>query len=62
MKLWIARDEAGSLWLFDKQPVLRDKSVENTEYSWFDMNDEGTFNYSLDDYWFPEVTCLNSPQ
>jgi hypothetical protein len=62
MKLWIARDETGQLWLFDKPPVLRDKNAENTEYSWFDMSEDGLWNYRINDGDFQEVTFENSPQ
>jgi hypothetical protein len=62
MKLWIARDENGQLWLFDKPPVLRDKKVEDTNHSWFDMAEDGIYNYCLSCDMFPEVTFANSPQ
>lgn len=63
MKLWVARNENGWLWLFDKKPVLRDKNVECFEYSWFDMAEDGVYNYRLGgNEIFPEVTFENSPQ
>lgn len=62
MKLWIARDGNGELWLFDKPTVLKDKNVENTKSSWFDLSEYGMFNYRMDDEWFPEVTFENSPK
>jgi hypothetical protein len=63
MKLWIARDEGGWLWLFDKKPVLRDKNVELCQLSWFDMAEDGVYNYRLGGYEiFPEITFENSPK
>lgn len=62
MRLWIARDENGQLWLFDKKPVLRDKKVEDTNHSWFDMAEDGIYSYRLHYDMFPEVTFKNSPK
>lgn len=63
INLSVARDEKGWLWLFDKTPVLRDKNVEGCEHSWFDMAEDGVFNYMLGGKEiFPEVTFENSPQ
>lgn len=63
MKLWVARDENGWLWLFDKKPVLRDKKIECFKNSWFDMAEDGVYNYRMGGYEiFPEVTFENSPQ
>ena len=63
MELWIARDASGELWLFDKKPILRNKNDnEYFTHSWFDMDDDGTFNYRIDMDCFPEVTFENSPQ
>lgn len=62
IKQWVARDEYGMLWLFDKPPVLRDKNIEGFKYSWFDMAEDGIYNYQLNYENFPEVTFENSPQ
>lgn len=62
MKLWIARNENGQLWLFDKPPVLRDKNIEGFEYSWFDLSENGLWNYRMNDDSFHEVTFGNSPK
>lgn len=62
MKLWIARDEDGLLWLFDKKPVLRNTNIEGFNHSWFDMAEDGIYNYCLSCDMFPEVTFENSPK
>lgn len=51
MKLWIARDKTGELYLYKQKPALID----------------GTFFYDtglweIDEENFPEVTLENSPQ
>lgn len=53
MKLWIARDFVGDLYLFNKKPLLK-----NNLY-WYLPNDHNT---RLDSKAFPEVTFENSPQ
>ena len=53
MKLWIARNENGSLWLFNRKPFL-------DEY-WVAQGDDAKA-YVIDDELFPEVTFENSPQ
>lgn len=63
MKLWIARDETGELWLFDKKPILRHKNEKDYfKNSWFDMDENGLWNYAINNEAFPEVTFENSPQ
>lgn len=63
MKFWIARDENGKLWLFDKKPILRHKNEKDCfKYSWFDMDEDGLWNSAMKDEFFPEVTFENSPQ
>ena len=51
MKLWIARDKDGTLWMYNAKP--------NKYTSNFDLP-EGSYelNYNL----FPEVTFENSPR
>ena len=52
MKLWIARDIDGGLYLFETKPFL-------DPYNDWDSDD----NYwSIDEKQFPEVTFGNSPQ
>jgi hypothetical protein len=53
MKLWIARDENGCLYLYNKPPRL--------EKSYF-FPQKGYDSFSLDSELFPEVTFYNSPQ
>lgn len=58
MKLWIARDPAGTLLAFDEKPYL----VEDIS---FNFKLWTTKNGQLVDFWeglFPEVTFENSPQ
>ena len=51
MKLWIARDKSGFLYLLDKKPTLDGEYwVSNGSWS------------SIDIEYFPEVTFENSPQ
>lgn len=59
MKLWIARDKDGSLWLYDDEPVLR------SENSWGvkpKPNSKTKPAKSLYSWHFPEITFENSPQ
>lgn len=60
MKLWVARDKDELLWLFDKKPVLRNTDVKGFEHFWFDMAEDGVYNYCLGYDIFPEVTFENS--
>lgn len=61
MKLWIARDENGELWIFDKKPILVPKD-ESYSYGFFDLCKDGEWNNKLNASLFPEVTFENSPQ
>lgn len=54
MKLWIARDKDGYLYLYDKKPIQ--------EKDYFDSNTEGKYNTLLHSSYFFEVTFENSPQ
>lgn len=51
MKIWIARDKSGFLYLHDKKPTL-DGEYWVSKGSWS----------SIDIEYFPEVTFENSPQ
>lgn len=53
MKLWIARDENGCLYLYDNPPKL--------ENSYF-FPQRGYDSFLLDSELFPDVTFENSPQ
>jgi hypothetical protein len=53
MKLWIARDKDGGLFLYSKEPTL---------YGDYYDSPIGTLFGELDNYIFPEVTFENSPQ
>lgn len=52
MKLWIARDKSGLLFLYDYIPF------EDEDGHWATYGN----GYSIDDKLFPEVTFENSPQ
>ena len=54
MKLWIARDKDGDLYLYDKKPIR--------EEDYFDLNTNSEYNTLLHSSYFPEVTFENSPQ
>ena len=57
MKLWIARNQNGSLWLHEEKPSL----VYDEELgSWY--YEKGDFLGLYDESLFPEVTFENSPQ
>ena len=51
MKLWIARDEDGTLALHESEPYCPHGNWHNSNQEWY-------LNQSL----FPEVTFENSPQ
>lgn len=55
MKLWIARDKGGALWMYEKAPLFAQEVGEF--YCRF-----GELNSELDERFFPEVTFENSPQ
>lgn len=52
MKMWIARDKSGGLYLFPEKPIKDDA------YEYY----EGDNWYKIDTGLFPEVTYDNSPQ
>lgn len=52
MKLWIARDKSGGLWLFKNKPIYTVFWKDTFE------NNIGELDYRL----FPEITFENSPQ
>lgn len=57
MKLWIAREQDGSLWAYANKPIL-------TELGWgvdYDKCDSEPLK-QLHESYFPEVTFENSPQ
>lgn len=55
MKVWIARDENGSLWVYEKAPSFAHGTGE-----FYCM--VGELNSELDERFFPEITFENSPR
>lgn len=53
MRFWVARDEYGSLYLYDHIPIKQG--------IWF-RSQRGYDMMKLDDRLFPEITFNNSPQ
>ena len=60
MKLWIARDGDGQLYLFENKPVLN--GCDAVDYLYFTSKNvmEGYIKLPRD--YFPEVTFENSPR
>lgn len=56
MKLYVARDANGELWIYDHKPI-KIKSAFHT-----DINSEDCSAFQLPDWFLPEVTFENSPQ
>lgn len=57
MKLWIARDKDGSLYLYPNKPIKQDLA------GYFDSQDSEMIEKIVDlDYLFSFVTWENSPQ
>ena len=57
MKLWMARNQDGSLWLHEEKPSLvYDEELRNWYYKC------GSFLVFYDESLFPEVTFENSQQ
>lgn len=54
MKLWIARDKNGPLWVFKRKPIRGGKT--------FDIELGIHERMYLEESQFPEVTWENSPQ
>lgn len=53
-RFWIARDKAGSLWIFKRKPIREGRTFE-IELGLHEM-------MYLDESQFPSVTWENSPQ
>lgn len=53
MKLWVARDKDGRLYLYDSKPIR--------EKDYFDVK-AFALNVELNPTYFPEVTFENSPR
>lgn len=53
MNLWIARDDNGRLFLYERKPV---------RYSGEFASVSGYWSHRIDDDLFPEVTLENSPK
>ena len=58
MKLWIARDEDETLWIFEEYPIKK----ENMFYPTTDTTGKFTYYRSMPEDIFPEVTFENSPR
>ena len=58
MKLWIARDEDETLWIFRECPIKKGKVF----YPITDITGKFTYYRSMPTDMFPEVTFENSPQ
>ena len=56
MKMWIARNQDGSLWLHEEKPSL---VYDDELKSWY--YECGSFLDFYDESLFPEVTFENSP-
>ena len=52
MKVWIARDRSGGLWMYERKPQRVGESFIQRQNSQM---------YGIDDNLFPEVTFENSP-
>jgi hypothetical protein len=59
MKLWIARDKDGSLWMCDDEPVLRSENSFGVKPKY---NGETKPAKRLYSWYFPDVIFENSPQ
>lgn len=55
MKVWIARDKNGALWVYEKAPLY---ACEFGEF----YCEFGELNSELDKRFFPEITFENSPR
>jgi hypothetical protein len=58
MKLWIARDKDGLLWIFEEYPIKKEKLF----YPTTDITGRFTYYRSMPKDWFQEVTFENSPR
>jgi hypothetical protein len=58
MKLWIARDKDGCLWVYESQPI----KFEEKYFIDIEENSVDTLGAELPEKWFPEVTFENSPK
>ena len=56
MKLWIARDKNGSLYLYDKKPLKYD------DWGFFESLSSNGYQFQIHSKYFQEVTFENSPQ
>lgn len=60
MKMYIARNETGELWLFGERPYLKE-SKDGDKHWWVDGTDFYYSSVILDCDSHPEVTFENSP-
>lgn len=59
MKLWIARDRDGSLWVYESKPILDSKKEY---FIIIEENFGNSLSTTLPEKWFPEITFENSPR
>ena len=57
MKLWIARDEDETLWIFEEYPIKKENIFYPT-----DITGKFTYYRSMPEDIFPEVTFENGPR
>lgn len=57
MKLWIARDSDGTLWLHENKPEVRDHPTLNLKW-WYQDGEQ----YEITEIFMPQVTFETSPQ
>lgn len=58
MKLWVARNQDGSLWLHEEKPSL---GYSDESRKWYYESNRGSFEL-YDETLLPEVTYESSPQ
>ena len=58
MKLWVARNQDGSLWLHEEKPSL---VYSDESRKWYYENDRDSLEF-YDETLLPEVTFENSPR
>lgn len=56
MKLWIARDGNGQLWIYDHKPIKKDGIFQSN----FEL--QGCRASELPEWVLPEITFKNSPK
>ena len=63
IKLWIARDHDGGLYLFENKPWLQTQDKMWLDVGFYvDWKDDFMYYKQLDPNLYPEITFENSPQ